>query len=1505
MTTKNSKAKLRLTLETQSDAPDPISEFKFKLKTPILPIPGQILPKPSPVHPKIQLDKQMPSDSSLSFKTSKLKQGCLKTPRHAPSKLQQLIMKAEENTETISNSNELSNASNNGPPVLRKSSYTALRLLHSMPAQMDLESQVLTIGPIPVEWILAERPNWKRRYTRMRKALSKAWTWRNSYSRKKTSIEILNDNALMEIDGNIPEFDSFDSETDEEYNTNNNSSVKFTMNPAQNPNTGELSMGHLGVQNENSQDPHVENGLELPNSFFDFEQDNDTKIPAKAIPDQLKLLATENLHFVEPLDESKKNDASSLHRNSDEQHHSELSSTQQFDMTDDNTDILPDNRYENLTDSDTSFPSEDDLLDSSTTDEDGEYDTPQELSLKTHDQPRPVLIGVRPGQASHTLRNIMKGENKIRPTAKNYLDTIQSKYDLKTPKATTNLNTDEQVTSSSDVFLPQPICSNSIISSSDLSTSSLAPSFVTAQESMYDSDNNDPPMISSFNDNNSSSNSYESFATAPAANQSDSITGNNDIFCGKKAIPRKDENYDPNSSLVSTIHPKRKSSNDIISHSLSTVGPDRTFRNGRGNIHESEFPGSSSTYRGPTRQQWFPPHVNEMEYSDIEEEQSSTSIIEDNIFTQRDTGSPNKFPKKNSLDHYDNGETLKQSDNSNAKYHILSQGDMGSTHGFDHIDRMTQNYNKIERHAKSLYKITKSDVRDNINKFLDTKQTGEAIRIESLLTLVKWSDQEHIPPTFSEVESCDTKILEPWKEYVMVVRKTGEFKDPLILQFYSSRLIKKIDKINLKKPVSKIDSKINFNTHAKFYSTLDKTVVLWTPNKNGTKIYIFRSKTQYESVRLLAFFQKCIGVVQPNDITVNIPDFSLSLEIRMPWKTILSLNQKYALSNELDDMLSYKDLKSILVRGNPIVAFVIASIVKSISKIASKREDIDFLKYSQKLGLAWRRYDRLEWVREIAHESIHSDWVLNSSHDLELRPKQPYPTKVTFQDGIVMEQPIPVEGFLLRLSSWSGGQYSKRTLTKDKKLEKLFYKKLYFHSHDNLLFFSKPSKSVPPAPQSIIATLSNNETTNENRTFVQNESTTPEVPLVYKTRPYRTDEEGEIEWLNGMNVDPNVAEARDRAAAYEMQRRVSMIVGADGVLDLCEVDTIRKVVRDYENIDSNIGVTNVSHFSSLFQNRLSAHEADDDENGEIDGFSDSTVFEIVMNNGVIIRLQSYNQFTRDTWISKLSELSRYWKRRVYEDIALLNTVRQTNLERLHIDEDYEAFVGEATPKWETSSGIAHPSLYHISRLAWGRSISIRGRLYQKPNKHATFRRYFAVLTHGHLMLYNIYHRSGLGNAEMRADYRKFKAISLENCYVYSGPVTQTELLQRDRWFDRNHPGHHSLPRVYPDGWKSAEEEIYRCFVLWFGQKRPIATHNSNDNLTSNNYGLSAKDFGDQPNNNIFKNNNNSSIKMTTRLGVTGMPIVFMARSRQERDMWVVALNTEIERLVQTSNVSMI
>ena len=295
---------------------------------------------------------------------------------------------------------------------------------------------------------------------------------------------------------------------------------------------------------------------------------------------------------------------------------------------------------------------------------------------------------------------------------------------------------------------------------------------------------------------------------------------------------------------------------------------------------------------------------------------------------------------------------------------------------------------------------------------------------------------------------------------------------------------------------------------------------------------------------------------------------------------------------------------------------------------------------------------------------------------------------------------------------------------------------------------------------------------------------------------------------------------------------------------------------------------------------------------------DHRTFEIVLENGLIVRLQAYDAQTKAEWIQRLRKLIRYWKLRTRADTSLFKAVRRANLANLNIDEEMEATVGQFARKWEVSHTEASPQLYHMCGISCCRTISISGLLYRKPRRHSTFQRCGVILTGGQLLIFQASVRRLTGAQIKHTHQEKMQSIDLKDCYIYSGLITQDDLLYQNQTFDSNRPGIHALPRVYrEDGWTSIDDDTMTCFVVWHGLRkswfRALVGAEDDGKKTTKTTTKKKKEDGS-----AIAGGMRHTLRQVSRLGVPGRSIVFKCRSRAERDHWVMSGGLEIDRLQQ-------
>ena len=171
-----------------------------------------------------------------------------------------------------------------------------------------------------------------------------------------------------------------------------------------------------------------------------------------------------------------------------------------------------------------------------------------------------------------------------------------------------------------------------------------------------------------------------------------------------------------------------------------------------------------------------------------------------------------------------------------------------------------------------------------------------------------------------------------------------------------------------------------------------------------------------------------------------------------------------------------------------------------------------------------------------------------------------------------------------------------------------------------------------------------------------------------------------------------------------------------------------------------------------------------------------------------------------------------------------------------------------------------------------------GLLYRKPRRHGSFARCHVILTAGQLRIFQDTLRKRTGVEIPHVHKELTTTLDLQDCYIYSGLLTEYDLLYRNQTFDSNHPGHHALPRVYlsQDGWTTQDEDTAICFAIWHPLRKTLFKPPKRED------GASA----------------DSLLRRVSSLGVPGRSVVFKARNRVERDRWVLTIESEIDRLQQ-------
>lgn len=783
---------------------------------------------------------------------------------------------------------------------------------------------------------------------------------------------------------------------------------------------------------------------------------------------------------------------------------------------------------------------------------------------------------------------------------------------------------------------------------------------------------------------------------------------------------------------------------------------------------------------------------------------------------------------------------------------------------------------------------------------------------------------EDLPRFFNESFGIGTavKAKNKWSEYVVVCRRMETEHYQYVLEFYTRRDIPRNSLSKKKrKPVFNVHLVQDY-TQLNLFSSLDKSFVIWHPQEKGTRFVVLRPRSVLHSLEWFSYLRKILGWKLPKQLIINVPDLNVKLSVSHPLQDGSSKEESAVGSHGSFSTAGVPKLNPYGAYDNAASDQIVDACMASLREAFQWGDVLDSWPHYKNLGLAWRRYDRLEWIRGGNRRDMDGTVAMNLSHQLELRPRIHYPTIAPLDSGEQLHEPPPVEGFLILLTSQVGGYL---------RFGKPFSQRLYCSVHDQFLCLTRPPQACPPKSPHMPATESRGSYRTPSTTRLQGE-----MPLVYDFTPFSLDDDGNISWLQPSGQFS--IRANDDRAYQEYCRNLRNLQSAEGFFDLTKVARVKPARFKKEHL----------WFGGKVFGDSPSYDASDDHNGSAHSGSEydsskneACYFDIILENGLRTRFRTYNQISRDHWVECLGALSRYWKARKIDDNRQLRKVRRRNLECLRIDEAREAIFGEYAQKWEASMADSSPEVFSICRISGCRSIKMSGALYCKPRHYANFEQNFFILAGGRLLAYQMTMRR-MSGTPIPLTYNSRKSsldIDLRNCYVYSGILTDANLLYGDTTFNPNKPQPRTAAHIYrSDNWVSADDDKSVTFVIWINQRHTL-TLSERDGLDEYDYWESGDRLDDDrdgsanasENERGSENSNGnpnyqpqtrraklkkktiqwrkkkrqhktgdaaSLPKFMTALGVSGRAVVFRARSRVDRDSWVLSLQTEIDRLHQ-------
>ncbi|KAI0699107.1 Pleckstrin homology domain-containing protein [Cytidiella melzeri] len=341
----------------------------------------------------------------------------------------------------------------------------------------------------------------------------------------------------------------------------------------------------------------------------------------------------------------------------------------------------------------------------------------------------------------------------------------------------------------------------------------------------------------------------------------------------------------------------------------------------------------------------------------------------------------------------------------------------------------------------------------------------------------------------------------------------------------------------------------------------------------------------------------------------------------------------------------------------------------------------------------------------------------------------------------------------------------------------------------------------------------------------------------------------------------------------EALRGGRQILNAGRMSDLRDVLAVRRAIQSIPRHSEEVNLKDTPEWEDAegFWENVESFEQDHRDSGGDEGLAKVSKsadkaqlrvrrsFELLFISGRVVRFEAHSCHNALEWISKLRPLVSYWRKRhqleakTEMDIVYASTGRPRITPRTQLDKDVEC-PPDAPPDPDNSSPELS-SYYNWCLLEGCRAISKSGKLYGHKDLRAQYQHMQLVLVTGHLVEYHISHSS--------VSLHRRRVIHLLDAYVCSGYLAALRLPE-----GQYNPDAPPLPRRYQDGLESDDLDEDTLFMVWWytgGSTHKLVPENSIP-------GLNAK----------------------------RAVSVYRTRSKLERDAWVFAINTEIEKAVRAA-----
>lgn len=713
---------------------------------------------------------------------------------------------------------------------------------------------------------------------------------------------------------------------------------------------------------------------------------------------------------------------------------------------------------------------------------------------------------------------------------------------------------------------------------------------------------------------------------------------------------------------------------------------------------------------------------------------------------------------------------------------------------------------------------------------LSSYKPGELIRVDRMLVMIEKASSKHVPFVHDN-DPPETRLVDRWKEYLVVLRKSEELS--LEIQFFEGSQV--FD--SKRKPEYAIN--LNDRINADFHSSSDKTIRITKKDKDDIVYYILNARYTSVAFKWLFIIRDILYGDYATVVDVQVGGLDMQFKIGIPMELI-----RKSMTPEKYIELSEDEHGYTVARGE-ILDYLKRELLISLQRIRRNHKQVEeWLEKNFQPWFCFKFYDRLEWAPASSRAFFMQNRLQSKFSNLVFRQVTRTRMVIQNQDCQDLKRPYPVEGFLARVTNMSGAEYSNL---------RAFYRIQYFFTAEGILFFTQIYKGTPPSP--------GNAFMDEN---ADREEVRKRLPERYLKLPFSLDGSGHIPWLNTPSFNQH-----DQEAVEEFERQVELVIKSDAMIDLC-------AVRQVKPISPNDILRHHKYLHSFLW--YSSTQIIEEEEIIDCGF------EIVILNGKRLKLLAPSRNVRDEWVKLLSAQAEFWKNVKLSNVISKIEVRKYNRERLGINEYSDSNMSRDKKGLETHLSIGNDQIFNTSSLAMATCVLETAYLYIKHKKHANFSKYFVVLSPGYMVIFTLFQRSKISGAWKKTAYFKhYLTIPLGQCYVYSGDATWYDLVESSNDAE---PGKNDIPRSYPDGWKSSEEDAQRCFTLWLGHKRRIKKDSIALSDCRRSMGADAA-------------KNPGMTKMFKKFGFGAKKIVFLTKSRQEREEWVYKILLEMNRFSGT------